>query len=281
MLEKLLESLREELGEGYKVDSTKVRKNNGLTLTGVTIRKDGEDIAPTIYVDDMFKRFGSVEEVCEKVLSTYRENADSGVDTKDLFTKERILSNLYYRVIGKKSNEEFLKDKPYKDLLDLVAVYVYRLSMNNGQGSVTVTKPLMESLGITEEELEQAVADRKEEFETVQISDMLKQLASSMPVELPDEDVPMYVISTKDRLFGASVLLSTSVFKELAERLDKNLLIIPSSVHEVIAIPDTGDSISYLTQMVKEVNQTQLAPDEVLSDSVYRYVLSKDRIEVA
>ena len=45
-------------------------------------------------------------------------------------------------------------------------------------------------------------------------------------------------------------------------------------------IPLTDMDIRYMKAMVKEVNGTEVAPDEVLSDNVYRYDIDTDRIEM-
>ena len=68
---------------------------------------------------------------------------------------------------------------------------------------------------------------------------------------------------------------------DFAKKVGRNFYIIPSSIHEVILIPDTLDmDIRYMKAMVKEVNGTEVSPDEVLSDNVYRYDIDTDRIEM-
>ena len=47
---------------------------------------------------------------------------------------------------------------------------------------------------------------------------------------------------------------------------------LPSSIHETLIIPkDAGMEFKELEQMVQEVNQTQVAPGEHLSDHMYEY----------
>ena len=48
--------------------------------------------------------------------------------------------------------------------------------------------------------------------------------------------------------------------------------VLPSSIHETLIVPDTGlHDVNELEAMVKEVNETQVAPDEILSDKVQHY----------
>lgn len=67
-------------------------------------------------------------------------------------------------------------------------------------------------------------------------------------------------------------MLYQSVFAELADRLDSNLIILPSSVHELIMTPDSGEfSTEELEKIVTEINATEVPLNEVLSNHIYRY----------
>ena len=110
----------------------------------------------------------------------------------------------------------------------------------------------------------------------------MKELLEEMTgVELEKQyDVPMYVLTNKEKIFGASVLLYSEKLQELAEKTGKNLLILPSSVHEVLLMPDEEDrEYGFYRQMVEEVNTTQVDPEEVLSYSLYCYDRQKKEIK--
>lgn len=82
----------------------------------------------------------------------------------------------------------------------------------------------------------------------------------------------MYVLSNHTRINGAACILYDGVLEKIAEMLECNLFILPSSVHEVILIPEKGDEdYERLSEMVREVNETQLSPEEVLADHAYYY----------
>ena len=96
-----------------------------------------------------------------------------------------------------------------------------------------------------------------------------------------DDICPMYVATNSKKLNGACVMLYDGLLRSFARKVGKSFYIIPSSIHEVILIPDTLDmDIRYMKAMVKEVNGTEVSPDEVLSDNVYRYDIDTDRIEM-
>jgi len=89
----------------------------------------------------------------------------------------------------------------------------------------------------------------------------------------------MYVLTNQQRFLGACCILYDDVLKEIAERLDSDLYILPSSIHEVILMPVTvTESVPALSQMVCDINQSEVSAEEILSDHIYYYHRSTDSI---
>ena len=96
-----------------------------------------------------------------------------------------------------------------------------------------------------------------------------------------DNMMPMFVATNSKKVNGAGVILYDGLLRTFAEKIGGDFYILPSSVHEVIFVPANGDmDARYLIQMVKEVNATEVAPDEVLSDNVYMYHADTDFVEM-
>ena len=99
--------------------------------------------------------------------------------------------------------------------------------------------------------------------------------------ELLAEEMPMKVLSNRQRMNGAVCLIYPDVLERLAEECGKDLYILPSSVHETILLADSGkERPRELKSMIVQVNRTQVAPEEVLTDSLYRYDRGKRRVEI-
>ena len=73
-------------------------------------------------------------------------------------------------------------------------------------------------------------------------------------------------------------MLYTRLLKKLADSLATDLYILPSSVHELIITPGDGENETFLKQLVREVNELEVSREEVLSDSVYRYLRKEGKI---
>ena len=79
------------------------------------------------------------------------------------------------------------------------------------------------------------------------------------------------MITNSTKVFGAAALLDSDSMDKIQEQIGE-FYILPSSVHECILVPKTEEiDLATLENMVQEVNSTQVAPNEVLSDHVYAY----------
>jgi hypothetical protein len=91
----------------------------------------------------------------------------------------------------------------------------------------------------------------------------------------------MYILTNQEGNFGAAELLRRDILCDIADRLQSDIIILPSSIHELIVIPDENGDNEELARMVKEINITQVAVDEVLSDHVYRYERENKAVSIA
>lgn len=120
--------------------------------------------------------------------------------------------------------------------------------------------------------------ENREDTAEQSAEEMLESMFDGMDKHKSEE---MYVLTNTKGINGASCLLYPEVLKQVAEMLNANFYILPSSIHEVILVVDNGSmNKSSLNEMVYEVNRTQVAEDEVLSDQVYYYDKDKQAIRM-
>ena len=95
-------------------------------------------------------------------------------------------------------------------------------------------------------------------------------------------EVPMYVLTNHIKLNGAVCMLYPEILKEFSNTLNCNLILLPSSVHEMIIIPKSSNtSLEDLKEMVRDTNENHVEEEEILSYSVYEYVREEDRILIS
>ena len=178
----------------------------------------------------------------------------------------------------KDKNADMLKGMPHFKFGDLAAIFQVQVNANEyGNAVITVKDEHMKMWGVDPKTLMDHARANMEEKQPVRIQSMMEVLTDMMGEMpegmLPEAEAPqMYVMSNETRINGAAAMVFTEKLDEFAQDHNANLFILPSSVHEFLLIPDNGKmSVPELEAMVRDVNATQVAPDEVLSDNVYFY----------
>lgn len=283
---RVTDEIEASLGEGYQISCMTVRKNNNCELKGLTIRRTAQMLSPTIYLDPFYSALqGGVpfETVIERILGCYEAHKDAELDVSDFTEFDRMKGKIALKLINRERNEELLMQVPHRIWNDLAIVYCC-LFLNEpiGSGSILIRNEHMKLWNTDEEKLHRCALLNAPKLLPEELKTMEELLSEMMPeIELPRSDSPirMYVLGNREHVFGASALLYSEKLRELSGELDSDLYVIPSSVHEVILIP-AGCMMEpvEIQKMIREVNESQVEPDERLSDTLYFY--SRDTGEV-
>ena len=296
------EAVEASLGEGYEVNIHEVLKNNSTRLTGLTIKTEESNVAPTIYLEGSFERYkagdATLPVIVSEIISAYESHKttmsfDASLVTDFSACKERIC----YKLVNADRNRELLSDAPHIIVCDDLAVIFYILVSNDGEGTATITvrNNMSDLWGVATDELFKiALANTQRLFRgTVKsmASVMMELLADRLDEEgcrefydmvVSEDDVPMYVCTNASKINGAGVILYENLLKDFAQKVGADFYILPSSVHETLLIPVSDQfDVETLRAMVCEVNMTQVAPEEQLSDQVYLYSRECDVIRIA
>ena len=264
--------IKELVNRGYAAEATNTVKN-GVEYEGILIRTQN-GIAPVIYTEGLIahakEKNLTLNDVMETVIQIYNKEGGVALDVKIFEDRNYILKNLSIR-IQKKSNENLVKRPCMLEGIESFLCIQVNIR-NKGDGSVKVSEDLLQRVNITEEEAWK-VAEENVCKETVLIpmKEILAELMKCSCDDLTDMDMPLYVITNKSRVNGASAIINHEVLAELGRKCDTDkIVVLPSSIHEMILLPYTDDvDIDMFTEMVKEVNETQVAPAERLTDRAY------------
>ena len=92
----------------------------------------------------------------------------------------------------------------------------------------------------------------------------------------------MLVVTNSDKFFGATALFYPEMEKRIAEIVSGSYYVLPSSVHEMIVLPDDGKiEKRALAQMVRAVNASEVHPEEQLGNKVLYYDAAQERLTEA
>ena len=292
---KVCAAVERELGEGFRTEVKEVRKNNGILLHGLLIMSKGQTVVPTIYLEHFLEAYESglpFEEVVRKLLAVYwRDMPLEGMDMDFFKSFGNVRDRICCYLIGRKGNEEMLENIPHVEFLDLAVCFYYAYHGDKmGDGTILIYNSHMEMWRSNIMELS-ALAERNTQrlfqWECRGIEEILEEMIGSGEdagmenfMETPCK-VPMKILTNNRRTRGAFCILYPGVLDKMAEEMGGDFFILPSSIHEVILIPDTGIGDSEaLKKMIREVNSTQVAPEEVLSDTLYRYDRAEKRLVI-
>ena len=285
----LLKRLKEHYGADYEIQIKNVTKLSQEPLRGLIVKRKDENIVPTIYLDYLAGM--SVEEALKRIYDIM-ENSDKSrlhFNIKSFTDWETAKQKIHARLVS--ADDSLLKELPHRNFLDLAIVYYYVVDVDKdfGHGTITLRLEHLSCWGVCESELfEAAKANAKSEgYSARNMLDILHELGEtnsdasfcSAPFKA---DNSMYVITNHAQFYGATALIfAKEYFKALAEKMNSNLYILPSSQHELIAISDKFTDPQTLKEMVCDVNNSQVDEKDRLSYCVYKFSLQTETIEIA
>lgn len=262
-------------------------KNNGKERKGITVSEKGIHISPTIYLEEYFQQFQEgkpIEKIVEKILQFYEEVKCSHPCEESLLQNyEELKGKFACKLIHRGKNEKLLNDIPYVPWMDLAIVVFVLLEVSPyGTATVLVRKEHLEIWGLTEAQLFDEAKKNTPILLPYQFCPMRKLLREICPYavdEGEEEEESLYVLSNKLRSFGAASILYEGILEKVGQKLGENYYILPSSIHEVIVVPESKSPVKQdLEEMVREINETQVEEEEVLSDRVYYFSRKENRL---
>ena len=293
--EQFVEDVKEKLYEqGTEVDIT-VNTVNKLneSYEAMTVKPEGSNIGVNIGIDkfyDAIENGRPYDEVVDKAVEVINNgiNQRPDFDIDSLTDYSKMKETLAMEVVSAEANQEMLATVPHQNMEDMAVVYRFVLNSDDeGRASILVTNQMLETMGVTPEQLHADAMENAPQIRPAEIKGMSEVMAEMMGVEQAEmmgifpvapEDEQMYVATVPDKVHGAGVLAYQDFMDKAAERAGGDFFILPSSIHEILIVPDNGKmNLKDLEAMVREVNATQVAPADKLTDSVYHYD-SKDKI---
>ena len=259
-------------------------KNNGVQVWGVLLKRPNEPIAPNFYLETYYQEWCrgkmTVEEITKGMLEAYAEEYDKNRRIADElnFEWEKFKQQVYVRLVGRDRNAELLTKIPHDEYLDMAQVYHYVIPVSDDtSGVLVITEEHLRALHITKEELrEAAMANTIKNMGPVLtgMNEMLERLGKRLGIPVGRESIPnyMYILGNASGNYGAVSMLFSEELERISNEIQTGFYILPSSVHELILVPDNGTiPVEVFSDMVRSVNATQVEETEVLTDSVYYY----------
>ena len=267
------------VGDALQIDVASTTKNNGNKRIGLSLRDPEVNIAPTIYLEEFYDSYldsYSLDEIVYYVLALYEDiRFEQDIDIDDMLNFELIKDRIAFKLINFAMNEDLLEHIPHKCFMEFALVFYVILDTDDDQaGTILITDKILEYWGVGLDELYEAANRNMPTLLPMKfkpMKDMMREIPTCPP-EVIVEDNPLYVLTNEASYYGAAALMYDGILPYIARQLHESFYILPSSIHEVIIIPEsTSPPQEELDQMIENVNKTQIDPEEQLGNFSYYY----------
>ena len=258
----MLCEIRGQVDAQVRTELYTVTKNNGTRRTGILFKQEDSNLAPTIYLEEFYQKYlkgQQVPDLADSICSIYQEiRVKKTCDCQNLFDFNHVKEHIVYKLIRRDANEELLKQIPYELFLDLAVVYYIQIDNTRfGSAAIQIRNEHLRYWRVEKEEIRRLAEKNTPRIYPAQIQKIVRF---------------MYVATNEQCSLGAAVMRYPDFREKVRGMIRGDFYILPSSIHEVILVPESfGLEPERMQEMVKEINQTGVAPEEVLSDSVYYF----------
>lgn len=291
------------MGGEYEIKIYQVTKNNSLELDSLVILKKDNNFAPNIYLLPYYEEHlngAKVKELAEKLCNTYYQYRVPAISKSFTYAFEDIKDFITYRLVSYERNRKLLEKIPHIMYLDMAITFHCLVREDNeGIGTIRITNEHMQLWNISLQELHQRAisnTSRLFPFHIQSMDEVILGMLGENDMDCRDKEQSelilkditmhqeadnrkMYILTNQKGINGASCLLYENVLKDFSKQIQSDFFILPSSIHEVILVPyDRTMTKEILSEMVRDVNHTQVARDEILSDNVYYYSRKRNSV---
>ena len=267
-------------------------KINGIYSYGIRISEPNSHTGITISLEPFFEAFLDTDNwtrTVDYVLDFYKNQAlPESLDAEWLYDFEQVRSGLYYILVNYEANEELLHKVPYTKFLDLAKIYYVQCPLGESDtGTILVRNEHLKDWGISIYELDKAAEENTPRLYPASITCLMDEAGLGnllgVPFELPQEPlIPMFALSNTQNDHGATAVCYQKILDDFSQKIQDDLILLPSSVHEMLLIPlHKDDDIPSHKETVYDANRYILEPSQFLSDNVYLFSRKDKQITIA
>lgn len=283
ILEHVLDGWREDLS----VEIKEIPKNNGTLMHGLYLVGDNGNIVPVFYFDEMYEAYQrgvSVQQIIAGIQYEYeRSPGRFSEEELEIENFEKVHDRIIFQLTGYEKNRQMLSEVPHLRFLDMAILF--RLSFRSQEpermSSYQIRNRDTELWGIQADQLYALALVNTPELAPARILGMKETIQQGLKTEVDDETCGMTILTNHHLIHGAGVILYPGFLKSYADKIGSNLYLIPSSIHEMICLPENEvDDTDELIHVICDVNQSILDEADILTDSLYFYDRAEDRIHI-
>ena len=278
-IETVKEHIKQELHKSVYI--CPVLKNNGAVYDGLIISDPLFNISPTIYLNPYYHRYldgVSLEDIYEDILQTYRENLPcEDFDISIFQDYEKARERVVMKLVNAEKNKRLLELVPHILIYDLAIVFLCSVSdFMHEHATILIYNKHMELWNVNADDLYAVAKINSPKLLPPRLDNLHDVFEHITNESLPFlEEMCICILTNHLKIHGATSMVYPGLLKEIADIYEDDVVILPSSIHELIVFPKgklpEDYTFEYLNEMIQDINETQLADAETLSNHVYCY----------
>jgi len=289
------DNIKDYLSEEYQDYNMKyqtIRKSSGIEYEALMIgpKDQASSVVPALNITEAYKQFEegmTFKEVMEK-LADIRMNAHlPDFNKEDMFDYDKIKDRIFPRLINTQANADYLSDKPHREMEDLSLIYAVRVSEDaQGFAEAVITDGLAEMWDVTGDKLHEKAMDniaaRPPLFQNIESLLFGGQESLEIEeIEPSDYNLPFFVLTNQQKTKGAVMAVNPKTMDRITAKFG-DVYVIPSSVDETLIVPKSAvEDVHELERIVRQVNSSDVRPEDQLSDNVYEYDKETHTLKIA
>lgn len=272
------EKVLENIGKEAEVNIKHVLKNNGHELDAITIMGRESSGSPTIYLNGYYEQLKAgrnIDAVAREIIQMYEINKENVRFSPDEFKSfENVRKKIVYRLINYEANKKLLDNVPFKRFLDLAVVFCVLVEQReDSSAAALIYNSHMELWDVDADKICETAKENTPgllPYRITRLDDILGEEIQEKVI-MSDTDC-MYVLSNESGMWGAACMLYDGVLQKFSRQFGSDIIIIPSSVHEVLLLLWKEEyNVRELNCLVKDVNDNIVDAEEMLAQNVYIY----------
>lgn len=277
---RLLNTLAMELGSGITVNTREIR-GSSPHIEACSISIPGKKLTPVFYPSYYYEKYRSgtgFSEIIENIKDSIRYSSDDSFDFNDVADYSVAKGHIIPKLVNMKRNSDWIENVAHRSFLDLAVVFLYVIRAEGDEFiSFTISWDQLRDWGETVDSVYYDAVENAPRIFPLSIESIDDVLGLSGGSQYRT----FYVMSNSKRHYGAACMLYDHALSDFADRIGEGFHIIPSSVHEVLLVPDSLEIPSgELRDMLLDVNQSIVRDDEILSDGIYYYDKSSGSVDL-
>ena len=293
----LVEEIAKERNMEVRVNVETVVKNNGCRLKCLSIFARGSNVSPSVYMERYYEQYNNgraLQDIVEEIVDGYGDRRGQGrLDVSKFADYDSVRDFIIMMLVNRELNSEMLANAPYIPFEDLAIVFRW-LAVKSPEsiGTSLVTNRDIRRWGVNVRELYDIASENTRRLFPEHVENLVSLLMRQYGIDVKkdepadkdqekDPEKDMYIITNSHYTNGAAAMLYPGVLAKCADMLDGDIYIIPSSIHEVLFVKaGNGVDAKDITECIILANKNIVKKSEKLSDNLYIYRRSEDKVEI-